>query len=194
MNLLTQLVFATHNVNKISEVRELLPDWISIKTPSDLGFIEDIPENGVTFHENAQQKAYHLYEHLLDSVFAEDSGLEIDVLDGRPGIYSARYAGIEKNDDDNIKKVLEEMSGYTLRTARFKTVICLILNGEQYFFEGVVPGCIAIEKRGNKGFGYDPIFVPEGETRTFSEMNLSEKNSFSHRANALHKMIQFLSS
>jgi len=186
------LIFATQNINKVSEVREILPEEITIKTPIELGYTDEIPENGETFYENAKEKAEFLYKQFSYAIFAEDSGLEIEPLNGRPGVYSARYAGETKNNQENINKVIKEMEQQSIRKANFKTVICLIINNEKYFFEGTIYGSIAYEQRGDNGFGYDSIFIPTNEQRTFAEMTAQEKNTFSHRAKAIKKMIQFL--
>lgn len=187
-----EIVFATHNKNKLEEVRALLPREIQLKSLTDLGCEEDIPETGETFTENAKQKTDYLVQRYAVNCFGDDSGLEIDALDGEPGVYSARYSG-SRDMERNIQLVLQKLDGVSQRSARFKTVISLNLQGEQYLFEGAVEGSIITSKVGHDGFGYDPIFVPEGYNRTFAEMSLSEKNSISHRSIAIGKLIAFLS-
>lgn len=189
-----KLIFATHNSNKAFEIQKLLPEDFQVLTLDDIDFHEEIPENEPTIEGNSAFKAHFIFNKFNLNCFADDTGLEIEVLNGRPGVHSARYAGENKNSDANIERVLEELNGIENRNARFKTVITLIIDGEQYIFEGIVNGRIIKEKRGTNGFGYDPIFIPENETRTFAEMDLREKNKFSHRARALEKMIAFLKS
>lgn len=189
-----KLIFATHNSNKAIEIQKLLPEDFQVLTLDDIDFHEEIPENEPTIEGNSAFKAQFIYNKFEMNCFADDTGLEIEALNGRPGVHSARYAGENKNSDANIERVLEELNGIENRNARFKTVITLIIDGEQYIFEGIVNGRIIDEKRGTNGFGYDPIFIPENETRTFAEMELTEKNKFSHRARALEKMIAFLKS
>jgi XTP/dITP diphosphohydrolase len=187
-----KLIFATHNSNKAFEIQKLLPKDFQVLTLDDIDFQDEIPENESTIEANSAFKAQFIFNKFNLNCFADDTGLEIEALNGKPGVYSARYAGEERNSDANINLVLEELKGVENRNARFKTVITLIIHGEQYQFEGIVDGTIIKEKRGSNGFGYDPIFIPENETRTFAEMNLSEKNKYSHRARALEKMIAFL--
>jgi XTP/dITP diphosphohydrolase len=187
-----KLIFATHNKNKAFEIQKLLPDTFQVLTLDDLNFHDEIPENEPTIELNSAFKANFVFNRFEENCFADDTGLEIEFLNGRPGVHSARYAGIERNSDANINLVLREMLDAKNRKARFKTVITLILNDKQHIFEGIVNGTIISEKRGENGFGYDPIFIPENESKTFAEMNLSEKNQFSHRARALEKMIHFL--
>jgi XTP/dITP diphosphohydrolase len=187
-----KLIFATHNKNKAFEIQKLLPDTFQVLTLDDLNFHDEIPENEPTIELNSAFKANFVFNRFEENCFADDTGLEIEFLNGRPGVHSARYAGIERNSDANMNLVLREMLDTKNRKARFKTVITLILNGKQHIFEGIVNGTIISEKRGENGFGYDPIFIPENESKTFAEMNLSEKNQFSHRARALEKMIHFL--
>jgi len=187
-----KLIFATHNKNKAFEIQKLLPNTFQVLTLDDLNFHDEIPENEPTIELNSAFKANFVFNRFEENCFADDTGLEIEFLNGRPGVHSARYAGIERNSDANMNLVLREMLDAKNRKARFKTVITLILNGKQHIFEGIVNGTIIHEKRGENGFGYDPIFIPENESKTFAEMNLSEKNQFSHRARALEKMIHFL--
>ncbi|MBO7465792.1 MAG: non-canonical purine NTP diphosphatase [Bacteroidales bacterium] len=188
------LIFATHNRHKVSEVQAMLPAGIHVRSLSDLGCDEDIPETADTLQGNALQKAQFVHERYHCNCFADDTGLEIDVLDGRPGVYSARYAGEGCSFDDNVRKVLAELENVPLaqRTARFRTVVALILDGRTYFFEGKVEGLMTLERHGVEGFGYDPIFLPEGYGQTFAEMDASEKNRISHRGRAMAKMVGFL--
>jgi XTP/dITP diphosphohydrolase len=188
-----QLIFATNNANKLKEVNSLLSSSITLKSLTDLGFNEDIPETENTLEGNALLKAKFIAQKFNCNCFADDTGLEIVALNGEPGVYSARYAGEQKNSEDNMQKVLEKLEGKDNRQAQFRTVIALILDGKEHLFEGVVKGKITKEKRGAEGFGYDPIFIPEGYDKTFAEMTLEEKNKLSHRAIALNKMVDFLS-
>lgn len=187
-----KLIFATHNSNKAFEIQKLLPEDFHVLTLDDIDFHEEIPENESTIEGNSAFKAQFIFNEFAMNCFADDTGLEIEALDGRPGVHSARYAGENKNAAANIERVLEELNGIENRNARFKTVITLIINGEQHIFEGIVNGRIISEKSGTNGFGYDPIFIPENEIKTFAEMDLTKKNKFSHRARALEKMIEFL--
>lgn len=186
------LVFATNNENKVKEVRSLLNSNFNIITLKEAGIDIDIPEPHDTLEANAREKSTIIYDMTGKDCFSEDSGLEIDALDGKPGVLSARYAGEQKNSADNIDKVLKEMDGKNNRRASFRTVLSLILNGREYQFEGIQSGVILGEIKGDKGFGYDPIFLPDGATRSFGEMELSEKNQYSHRAKALQQLITFL--
>lgn len=186
------LVFASSNKNKVKEIRELIPPSINLLGLSDINCNQDIPETAATIEGNALLKARFVLQQYKLSCFADDSGLEVEVLDGAPGVYSARYAGEEKNDLNNIKKLLNELSGKQNRSAQFKTVIALLWEGREYCFEGIVKGKITEAPRGEKGFGYDPVFVPDGYNRTFAEMELSEKNRISHRAKAVKQLIEFL--
>jgi len=187
-----ELVFATNNKHKIREISDLLDSNIMILGLADLGITEEIPEEAETLEENALFKARYVHEKTRLNVFADDTGLEVTALGGAPGVYSARYAGESKSFDDNIEKLLREMHGITERSARFRTVIALILDGSEYLFEGTVEGEIIPERRGNGGFGYDPVFLASGHDRTFAEIPLSEKNAISHRAIATRKLIGFL--
>jgi XTP/dITP diphosphohydrolase len=189
-----KLVFASHNQNKVNEIKSLLQETFDIVSLTDIGFLEEIPEIGLTLDENSQIKARTIYEKTGFFCFADDTGLEIEALNFEPGVYSARYAGEEKNDSENLQKVLTKLNGIPNRNARFRTVITLIIEHKEYCFEGIVEGKIILEKRGDYGFGYDPIFVPENESKTFAEMQMEEKNKFSHRARAFQKMIHFLKS
>lgn len=185
-----KLVFASANANKVEEVNGKLP-WTIIGL-KEINCTDDIPETAPDLRGNAAQKARFIYEKYGVDCFADDTGLEIDALEGRPGVYSARYAGPQKNPVDNMHKVLDELSNVPFRTARFKTVICCILKGEEFFFEGIAEGNMAREPRGTAGFGYDPIFVPKGNSRTFAQMSLEEKNIISHRGKAIAQLSQFL--
>jgi len=187
-----KLVFATQNENKAQEIQSLLPEYFKIITLKDIRCFDEIPETAETLEGNSLLKASFISETYNLNCFADDTGLEIEALDNRPGVYSARYAGPEKNAAANINKLLLELEGKTARNAQFRTLITLILNKSTFSFEGIVRGEIISEKRGENGFGYDPIFVPEGEIRTFAEMSLEEKNKHSHRARAFQKMIDFL--
>ena len=187
-----KLVFATQNENKAQEIQSLLPEYFKIITLKDIRCFDEIPETAETLEENSLLKASFISETYNLNCFADDTGLEIEALDNRPGVNSARYAGPEKSAAANINKVLLELEGKTARNAQFRTIITLILNTSIFTFEGIVRGEIIPEKRGENGFGYDPIFVPEGEIRTFAEMSLEEKNKHSHRARAFQKMIDFL--
>jgi XTP/dITP diphosphohydrolase len=187
-----KLVFASHNQNKVNEIKSLLPKTFEILSLTEIGFNEEIEETGLTLDENSRIKAQTVFEKTGYFCFADDTGLEIEALNYEPGVFSARYAGNQKNDSDNIEKVLLKLQEMTNRNARFRTVITLLIGQEEYSFEGKVEGKIIMEKRGEFGFGYDPIFIPENESRTFAEMPLEEKNKFSHRARAFQKMIEFL--
>jgi XTP/dITP diphosphohydrolase len=187
-----KLVFASHNQNKVNEIKSLLPKSVEVLSLTDIGFVDEIDETGLTLDENSKIKAKAVLKKTGYFCFADDTGLEIEALNYEPGVFSARYAGNQKNDSENIEKVLLNLQGITNRNARFRTVITLLIGQDEYYFEGRVDGKIIMEKRGEFGFGYDPIFIPEDESRTFAEMTLEEKNQFSHRARALQKMIEFL--
>jgi XTP/dITP diphosphohydrolase len=188
------IIFATNNENKTREIGNILGDKINLLSLNDLNVHEDIPENGSTLEENALQKARYIYEKFHHNVFADDTGLEIDMFNGLPGVKSARFAGENKDSEANIDKVLLMMGDSEKRTARFRTVIALIIEGKEYLFEGIAEGRITGERRGTAGFGYDPVFIPGGEYRTFAEMPLDEKNKISHRARAFEKLRTFLNS
>lgn len=187
-----KLYFATNNIHKLKEVQEVVGDSFQIESMRSLGINEDIPEDQQTLEGNALQKARFLYDRIGESCFADDTGLEVDALNGAPGVYSARYAGEAKNSLDNMTLLLKNMSGIQHRKARFRTVIALILNGKEYLFEGIVNGTIAEEPRGKAGFGYDPLFVPDGYSTTFAEMDSEAKNAISHRGRAVEKLAVFL--
>ncbi|MBC9934680.1 RdgB/HAM1 family non-canonical purine NTP pyrophosphatase [Chitinophaga qingshengii] len=187
-----KLIFATNNENKVKEFRSLLGDHFEIITLQEAGIDIDIPEPHDTLEENAREKSTVIHRMTGENCFAEDTGLEINALQGAPGVLSARYAGEQKKASDNIAKVLTELEGVTDRSARFRTVISLILNGKEYQFEGISRGTIQERSTGEKGFGYDPVFTPEGASRTFAEMDLTEKNQYSHRARAFASFVAFL--
>ena len=187
-----KLVFATQNENKAHEIQSLLPEYFKIISLKDIRCFDEIPETAETLEGNSLLKASFISETYNLNCFADDTGLEIEALDNRPGVYSARYAGPDKSAAANIDKVLSELEGKTARNAQFRTIITLILNTSIFTFEGIVLGEIISEKRGENGFGYDPIFVPDGALKTFAEMTLTEKNQYSHRARAFQKMIEFL--
>ena len=187
-----KLVFATNNQHKVNEIRSVVGDQFEIITLKEAGIDIDIPEPYDTLKENASEKSRTIHRLTGLSCFSEDTGLEVDALNGEPGVKSARYAGVGKSFDKNIEKLLSNLKGNQRRTARFKTVISLILEDKEYFFEGVCEGKIIEERRGSGGFGYDPVFVPGGETRTFAELSLTEKNLFSHRKKATDNLLIFL--
>ena len=188
-----KLVFATNNQHKLDEVRKVVTGDIEIISLSDINCYDDIPETAETLEGNALQKVHYIKERFGYDCFADDTGLEVEILNNAPGVYSARYAGPGHDSEANMNKLLHEMEGKENRQARFRTAIALLLNGEEYLFEGIVNGFIIEEKRGNSGFGYDPIFVPENYTETFAELGNDIKNQISHRAEAVKKLIDFLS-
>lgn len=187
-----QLVFATNNAHKLQEVQAKAGDKIKLLSLDDINCHDDIAETGLTFNENASIKSQYIYKLYNLNCFGDDSGLEIDALNNEPGIYSARYAGKHGDHEANMDKVLDKLRGVANRKARFRTVISLIWNGEEHFFEGTVPGTIRTERCGSEGFGYDPIFQPDGYDITFAEMSMDEKNSISHRGRAVDQLIAFL--
>lgn len=187
-----KLVFATNNRHKLEEVSHKIGDHFELLTPNDIGCTEDIEETGSTFKENAAIKSKYVYTNYHLNCFGDDSGLMIDALNGEPGVYSARYAGEHGNHAANIKKVLTKLEGIENRKARFVTMISLIWEGKEHVFEGIVEGTIRHETTGAGGFGYDPIFQPDGYNITFAEMSMEEKNKISHRARAVEKLIGFL--
>lgn len=187
-----KLIFASANKNKALEIQAVLPMGIKIQTLAEIGYHEDIPETADTLAGNAILKAQFVADTFESNCFADDSGLEITALNGAPGVYSARYAGPQRNDQDNMDLVLEQLKGAEDRSACFKTVIALIYNKETFIFEGRVDGIIRHEQSGTHGFGYDPIFEPKGTGRTFGEMTLEEKSIYSHRKRAIAKMVEFL--
>lgn len=187
------LVFASNNAHKLEEVKAILvPSHVEIKSLNDIAFYEDIEETGLTFHENAAIKVNAIYKAKGIDCFADDSGLEVEALNNQPGVFSARYSGEHGNHEANNQKLLRELEGKSNRKACFKTVIALMLDGKIQYFEGRVDGVIAEELSGNKGFGYDPLFIPDGYDRTFADMPAEIKNSISHRKRALEAMLVFL--
>ena len=190
-----KIVFATNNKHKLEEIKDILGKDFEIVSLAEIGCHEDIPETGLTLEENARQKSTYIVEHYNHDCFADDTGLEVDALKGEPGVHSARYAeGTDHDSEANMRKLLSKMSNVKDRTARFRTVISLIINGVEHQFEGCVEGCIATEKHGKEGFGYDPIFIPEGYDKSFAELGEEVKNQISHRARAVKKLAEYLSS
>ncbi|MFY8214208.1 MAG: non-canonical purine NTP diphosphatase [Flavobacterium sp.] len=187
-----KIVFASNNPNKVKEIQMVLPDTIQLVSLADIGCTDDIPETADTLEGNAILKANYVTEKYGLNCFADDTGLEIDALQGEPGVYSARYAGEQKNAEDNMQKVLQNLAEVTDRSAQFKTVIALNLDGQQHLFTGLVKGQITTEKKGTNGFGYDPIFQAEGHDKTFAELTPLEKASCSHRARAVAQLVKFL--
>jgi XTP/dITP diphosphohydrolase len=187
-----ELVFATNNKHKLNELQEMLGSQFKLLSLNDIGCNEEIPEEQDTLEGNASQKAFYIFNKFGYSCFADDTGLEIEALNGEPGVFSARYAGEDKNPEANIEKVLNNLSEINNRKARFRTVISLIINGNETQFEGVAEGEILRERHGTSGFGYDPVFRPLGYDVTFAEMEMSVKNRISHRGKAVEKLVQFL--
>jgi XTP/dITP diphosphohydrolase len=187
-----KLVFATNNKHKLQEVRDIVGDRVEVLSLGDIDCHDDIPETADTLQGNALIKARHIYEKYGFDCFADDTGLEVEALGGAPGVYSARYAGEECNSEANMRKLLESLTGKTNRNAQFRTVIALIIEGEERLFNGIVKGTIATEKKGDSGFGYDPVFVPEGHTESFAQMSSEMKNSMSHRFRATQQLGDFL--
>lgn len=187
-----KIVFATNNQNKIIEIQSMLPENISIISLAAIGCTEEVPETENTIEKNAIQKANYISEKYNCNCFADDTGLEVEILNNEPGVYSARYAGNQRNADDNMDKLLSNLKNETNRKAQFKTVICLNLDGKQYLFTGIAKGEITLSKSGCSGFGYDPIFRPDGYTETFAEISLELKNQISHRGKATQQLIEFL--
>ena len=187
-----KLVFATNNPNKLKELQALLGDKYQLLGLKDIGCLEEIPEEQPDLEGNARQKAFFVYEKYGYSCFADDTGLEVDALNGSPGVYSARYAGESKDAGANMNKLLDEMAKINNRKARFRTVISLVIDGKEKQFEGIAEGEITREKQGDSGFGYDPVFLPDGYSKTFAEMELHDKNKISHRGRAVQKLVQYL--
>ena len=187
-----KLVFATNNKHKLQEVRDIVGDRVEVLSLSDINCNDDIPETADTLQGNALIKARYIYEKYGVDCFADDTGLEVEALDGAPGVYSARYAGEECDSEANMKKLLHNLTDKNNRNAQFRTVIALIINGEERLFNGIVKGVIATEKMGTSGFGYDPIFIPEGFSESFAQMDASMKNSISHRYRATEELSKFL--
>ena len=190
--MMKQIVFATNNEHKLAEVRQIIGNSIEVLSLNDIGCDVDIPETGETLEDNAQLKAQYVFDHYHIDVFADDTGLEVDALNGAPGVYSARYAGDGHDSEANMTKLLNELGENNNRRARFRTVIALILQGQVYEFEGIVNGEIIRERKGGEGFGYDPIFRPDGYDQTFAELGADIKNQISHRARATAKLCHFL--
>lgn len=186
------LIFASNNPHKVREIGSIIGSEFTISGPDRYNITEDIPENELTLEGNSLSKARYIHRITGMNVFADDTGLETEALNGLPGVHSARFAGESKDSDANVARLLEMMRGIENRNARFRTVIALILDGKEFLFEGIVTGKITGEKRGYKGFGYDPVFIPDGENKTFAEMELSEKNKLSHRARAFNRLKEFL--
>jgi len=189
---MTEICFATNNKNKIAEVSQMLEGRYKLLSLEDIGCLVELPEEQDTIEGNSRQKAMYVWDNYQVNCFADDTGLEVKALNGAPGVYSARYAGPQRDNSDNIKHLLQNMKGETNREAQFRTCITLILNGQEHQFEGIVTGHITEEWKGDKGFGYDPVFIPSGYSRTFAEMDASEKNAISHRGIATQKLISFL--
>ena len=187
-----KLVFATNNSHKLHEIKEMLDNSFELLSLNEIGCSDDIPETGETLEANASQKSFYIWDRFHFDCFADDTGLEIEALNNEPGVYSARYAGDAKCAEANVAKVLEKMQDLKNRKAWFRCVISLIISGEEMQFEGIVNGKIISERRGTTGFGYDPIFVPDGYNHTFAEMSAEEKNRISHRGNAFAKLVQYL--
>lgn len=188
------IVFASNNLHKINEIQQLIPSELKLLSLDSIGCFEEIPETALTIEGNAILKANYVTVKYGHYCFADDTGLEVEALNGEPGVYSARYAGEQKNANDNMQKLLKNLGSSTQRNAQFKTIICLNINGEQHLFEGIVKGKIGLEPKGNQGFGYDPIFIPDGYTTTFAEMSMEEKSKISHRGLAVEKLVRFLTS
>lgn len=191
-----QLIFASSNPNKINEIKAILPKSITVMGISDIGIMDEIPETGLTIKENSFIKANYVANYIKEkanwAVFADDSGLEVEALNNAPGVFSARYAGVPKNDVNNNQKLLLELKNKSNRKARLVTVITFIKNGEVFYFEGEIKGTIAFEPRGTNGFGYDPLFIPQGYRSTFAELSAQTKNEISHRGLAVKQLIGFL--
>lgn len=187
-----KLVFATNNAHKLEEIASILGEKIELLSLKDIGCIADIPETADTLQGNAIQKAEYIHNHYGFDCFADDTGLEVEALDGAPGVFSARYAGDGHNSEANMQKLLQNLQGVENRKAQFRTVICLILDGKQHLFEGICKGEIIKEKRGSAGFGYDPIFVPEGYNESFAQLGNAVKNKISHRAKAVEMLCKYL--
>ncbi|MGK0421114.1 MAG: XTP/dITP diphosphohydrolase [Polaribacter sp.] len=187
-----KLVFATNNLNKLKEVQEMLSNSIEILSLNDISCFDEVDETETTLEGNAKLKADYITHNFGYNCFADDTGLEVESLDGKPGVYSARFAGEPANAENNMQKLLTDLEFKENRKAQFKTAICLNLDGKQFFFEGICKGNILREKQGDKGFGYDPIFKPEGFSKSFAIMNSKEKNTISHRGVAIQKLVEFL--
>jgi XTP/dITP diphosphohydrolase len=184
--------FATNNTNKIAEVSKLLGLGFELLSLDDIGCREELREDQSTLEGNAEQKAAYIFDHYQINCFADDTGLEVEALNSEPGVFSARYAGPQRSDEDNMRLLLQRLKASPNRKARFRTVICAFINDKKHFFEGIVEGEIAETHQGDKGFGYDPIFIPNGYSHTFAQMSLDEKNMISHRSIAIKKLVDFL--
>lgn len=192
-----EIIFATGNANKAKEAGKILSNTLTVIMPKELGFFEEIPETGDTLEANALEKCNFLWEKFGKTCFADDTGLEVEALNGEPGVYSARYAGEDKSDEANMEKLLAELSKIgegASRAAQFRTVVALIIEGKKYYFEGILEGEITFEKSGTEGFGYDPIFKPKGYDKTLAQISLEEKNKISHRGIAMRKLAEYLNS
>ncbi|MCB9189490.1 MAG: non-canonical purine NTP diphosphatase [Flavobacteriales bacterium] len=194
MDISSPIIFATGNTNKVKEIQTLIGEKFNILSLADVNCVEDIPETSDTLIGNAIQKAEYIYNKFNKNCFADDTGLMVESLNGEPGVFSARYAGEQKNSEDNIDLLLSKMKNNLSRKAKFQTAICLIWNGEQHIFLGEVEGEITLNRSGKDGFGYDPVFLPNGLKKTFAEMTMEEKNRISHRGRAIQKLTEFLQS
>ncbi|GAB3827795.1 non-canonical purine NTP diphosphatase [Pontibacter rugosus] len=190
--MMKKLCFATNNKHKIAEVSQMLEGQYDLLSLQDIGCHTELPEEQDTLEGNSHQKATYVWEHFGVSCFADDTGLEVEALDGAPGVYSARYAGPQRSDSENINKLLQSLQSQENRKARFRTSITLILDGKEHQFEGIVTGRIAASWQGDKGFGYDPVFIPDGHDHTFAQMSAEEKNAISHRGRAVQQLVRFL--
>ena len=186
------ICFATNNVHKVQEINQLLGPPFRVLSLADIGCAEELPETQDTIAGNSEEKATYVHQHYGVNCFADDTGLEVAALDGRPGVHSAHYAGAQRNSEDNMLLLLRELGSKSDRSAQFRTVITLWLDDKMHQFEGTVRGTIATERSGEQGFGYDPIFIPEGHTRSFAEMSANEKNRISHRGRAVRQLVHFL--
>lgn len=189
-----KICFATNNPKKIEEVKAALEPDFTIMSLDEIGCKEELPETGDTLDHNAFEKARYVYQNYGVSCFADDTGLEVEALEGAPGVYSGRYAGEPRSDERNVELLLKNMEGMMNRSAQFRTIIALILEGEEHRFEGIAKGHITLERSGSEGFGYDPVFLPNGHDKTFAELSMQEKNAISHRGKAVRKLIEFLNS
>ncbi|WP_053972546.1 non-canonical purine NTP diphosphatase [Mangrovimonas sp. ST2L15] len=189
-----KIVFATHNLNKLKEVQKIVPEGIELLSLNDINCFEEVPETQLTIKGNALQKAEFIKQHYHVDCFADDTGLEVDALNGEPGVFSARYAGPQRDSEDNIQKLLTNLQDQTNRKAQFKTVIALSLGGEMHTFTGICEGEITKEKHGDGGFGYDPVFKATGYSQTFAEISMEEKNKIGHRGKAIQQLVSFLKS
>jgi len=187
-----KLVFATNNDHKLKELRQIVPSEFELVSLIDIGCTDEIPETGTTLEVNASQKSFYIWDKYSINCFADDTGLEVEALGNEPGVYSARYAGEDKSSEANVSKILEKMVSITNRKARFRCVISLVIDGEEKQFEGIVEGKILIAKKGEAGFGYDPIFMPDGYNQSFAEMSAGDKNLISHRGRAVNKLVDYL--